>query len=105
MTVTRQNHKLTHSFPSSNGSRAAPSMSTSTKTGSSQTSNGTDGTAEPRHGRARVAEWQRQPRSEDTWSFGQSGKERNKALLANLDNIMSRIDPRDMAAATGSANH
>lgn len=80
-------------------------MNTSTKSGASRSSSGSENPLKPRQESARLADWQRQPRSEETWSPVQNAKERNKTLIAKLGDLMDKIDGRDMYAAARPANH
>ena len=54
------------------------------------------------HNSCRLSDWQRQHRNNDPWSFGQSGKERNKAMLEHLGDLMDKIDTQDMTQTARS---
>jgi hypothetical protein len=74
-------------------------MNTSTMSGSSLPSDGSDSTTNLRQDASRLAHWQRQPCSEDPWSPGQNGKEKHKAMLAYLGDFMNKMDSQGTLAA------
>ena len=80
------------------------SIDASTKPESDRPSGENEDKRKLRHNSCRLSDWQRQPRSDDPWSFGQSGKEGEKAMLEHLGSLMDKIGARDMAGAAGPAH-
>ena len=91
-------------FFSTNTNRAALSVATTTNLSPKLSSDGGDDTTNLRKDPPRLADWQRQPCSEDPWSPGQHGKEKHKELLATLGDFLDKMDPPDRAAAAGPAH-
>jgi hypothetical protein len=85
-------------------SRIDSSMNASTKPESDRSSGEHEDTKKLRHNSSRLSDWQRQSRSDDPWSFGQSNKERNKVMLELLGDLMDKIDARDMTQAARSGH-
>ena len=63
-----------------------------------------DVTPRPRRNAPRLEAWKHQPRNEDPYTPGQDIPERNRALLASLNDLVSKIAPDHDGVAARVAN-